>query len=117
MTTDFLAVIFARISAIKARNGVNRARKRGAITRNTVEILRVIARSRAHFHTGLAYCLSEYATAFLETQYREQYIPITLFLGVGGVGGDCGVRDSGVSALIASSNSLFISYLDPVYQF
>ena len=52
VTTDFLAAIFARISAIRARNGVNRARKRGAITCNTVEIPRVLARSRAHFHPG-----------------------------------------------------------------
>ena len=52
VTTDILAVIFARISVIRARNGVNRARKRGPITRNTVEIPRVLARSRAHFHAG-----------------------------------------------------------------
>ena len=65
VTTDFLAAIFARISAIRARNGVNRTRKRGAITRNTVEIPRVLARSRAHFHTGLnIHILDVYRTLY-----------------------------------------------------
>ena len=68
VTTDFLAAIFARISAIRARNGINRARKRGVITRNTVEIPRVLARSRAHFHTGTEYTLAA-------SNYKHEYEP------------------------------------------